>query len=53
MGLLLRLLLAAGGSVAALFVARDSPVFEVAQGIFATIVVVVVLFALALIPPRR
>ena len=47
MSLLLRLLLAAGGSLAALFVARDSPVFDVVQGMLATAVVVVVLFLLA------
>lgn len=36
--LVVRIVLAAGGSVAALFVARDSPNFGVVQGMLATVV---------------
>lgn len=40
--LAVRIVLAAGGSLAALFVARDSPNFGVVQGMMATIVLVCV-----------
>lgn len=43
--LAVRLLLAAGGSVAALFLARDAPNFGVVQGMLAVVVLVcIVLF---------
>lgn len=38
--LVVRLVLAAGGGLAALFVARDSPNFGVVQGMLATVVLV-------------
>ncbi|BDG71411.1 hypothetical protein [Roseomonas fluvialis] len=38
--LIVRLVLAAGGGLAALFVARDSPNFGVVQGMLATVVLV-------------
>lgn len=38
--LVVRLVLAAGGSLAALFVARDSPNFGVVQGMLSTVVLV-------------
>ncbi|MBR0670782.1 hypothetical protein [Neoroseomonas soli] len=38
--LVVRLLLAAGGSIAALFVAKDSPNFGVVQGMLSTVVLV-------------
>ena len=38
--LVIRILLAAGGSLAALFVARDSPNFGVVQGLLSTVVLV-------------
>ena len=38
--LVIRILLAGGGSLAALFVARDSPNFGVVQGLLSTLVLV-------------
>jgi hypothetical protein len=38
--LVVRIVLAAGGALAALFVARDSPNFGVVQGMLSTIVLV-------------
>ncbi len=46
-----RILLALGGSIAALFVARDSPNFGVVQGMLST--VVLVCFVLILVLWRR
>jgi multisubunit Na+/H+ antiporter MnhB subunit len=46
-----RILLALGGSLAALFVARDSPNFGVVQGMLST--VVLVCFVLILVLWRR
>jgi hypothetical protein len=46
--LVVRILLAAGGSLAALFVARDSPNFGVVQGMLATVVLVCVVGILVL-----
>ena len=40
MNLVVRILLALGGSIAALFVARDSPNFGVVQGMMTTLVLV-------------
>ena len=40
--LVVRIVLAAGGSLAALFVAQDSPNFGVVQGMLSTIVLVCV-----------
>ncbi len=40
--LLVRIVLALGGSLAALFVARDSPNFGVVQGMLSTVVLVCV-----------
>ncbi len=39
-GLIVRVLLALGGGLAALFVARDSPNFGVMQGMLTTVVLV-------------
>ncbi|WP_198375777.1 hypothetical protein [Neoroseomonas rubea] len=49
--LAVRVLLALGGSLAALFVARDSPNFGVVQGMLST--VVLVCFVLILVLWRR
>lgn len=46
--LVVRILLAAGGSLAALFVARDSPNFGVVQGMLSTVVLVCVVGILVL-----
>jgi hypothetical protein len=46
--LLVRILLTAGGGVAALFVAQDSPNFEVVQGMLALVVAVAVLILVGL-----
>lgn len=47
------MLLDMGGRLAALFVARDSPNFGVAQGMMATIVLVTLVVAVALVLWRR
>jgi predicted signal transduction protein with EAL and GGDEF domain len=39
-GVVVRVLLALGGSMAAIFVARDSPNFGVVQGMLSTVVLV-------------
>ncbi len=52
MGLLIRLLLAVSGAVAAVFVARDADNFGVIQGMFALVVAVAAL-ALAGLAGRR
>ena len=46
--LVVRILLALGGSVAALFVARDSPNFGVVQGMMTTLVLVCLVLILVL-----
>lgn len=46
--LVVRILLAVGGSVAALFVARDAPNFGVVQGMLSTLVLVCVIGILVL-----
>ena len=48
MALLVRILLTLASGVAALFVARDSPNFEVVQGMLALIVAVAVLIMVGL-----
>jgi hypothetical protein len=48
MALLIRALLAFSGAVAALFVARDAPNFEVVQGMLALIAAVAVLLLVGL-----
>ncbi len=46
--LVVRILLAMGGSLAALFVARDSPNFGVVQGMLTTVVLVCLVLILVL-----
>ena len=46
--LVVRILLAMGGSLAALFVARDSPNFGVVQGMLTTVVLVCFVLILVL-----
>jgi membrane protein YdbS with pleckstrin-like domain len=46
--LVVRIVLAAGGAVAALFVARDSPNFGVVQGMLSTVVLVCVVGVIVL-----
>lgn len=46
--LVVRILLALGGSLAALFVARDSPNFGVVQGMLSTVVLVCFVLILVL-----
>ncbi len=53
MGLILRLALLAGGSIAALFVARDAENFGVVQGMMAVAVIAAVVLAAALIRRGR
>jgi uncharacterized membrane-anchored protein len=48
MGLLLRILLVAGGAVAALFVARDAPNFGLVQGMMTVAIIAAVVVVLAL-----
>ncbi|MCK8786126.1 hypothetical protein M0638_17260 [Roseomonas sp. NAR14] len=48
MGLLIRLVLSAGGGLAAFFIARDSPNFEVVSAMFGLAISVLVLVALGL-----
>jgi predicted signal transduction protein with EAL and GGDEF domain len=47
-GFVVRILLALGGSLAALFVARDSPNFGVVQGMLSTVVLVCVVLLVVL-----
>ena len=46
--LVVRIILAAGGGLAALFVARDSPNFGVVQGMLSTVVLVCIVLILVL-----
>jgi hypothetical protein len=46
--LIVRLVLAAGGGLAAIFVARDSPNFGVVQGMLSTVVLVCVVLLIVL-----
>lgn len=46
--LVVRIILAGGGSLAALFVARDSPNFGVVQGMLSTVVLVCIVLILVL-----
>ena len=48
MALLVRILLALGSGAAALFVAKDSPNFEVVQGMLAVVVAVALLIMVGL-----
>lgn len=50
---IVRIVLTAGGSLAALFVARDSPNFGVVQGMLATVVLVCVVGVIVLWRWRR
>jgi hypothetical protein len=47
MGLLLRAVLAAAGALAALFIARDEPNFDVVQGLLGTGLIAAVVAVLA------
>ncbi len=47
-GLIVRILLALGGGLAALFVARDSPNFGVVQGMLTTVVLVCLVLLIVL-----
>jgi hypothetical protein len=50
--MLIRLPLMIAGGIAALFVARDAPNFQVVEGMFALAVIAVVVLALALMRRR-
>lgn len=52
MGIVIRALLALGGAVAAVLVARDSPNFGVVQGMMALLAAVAFLIAIGLIGRR-
>jgi len=50
MGLIVRIILAAGGGLAAAFLSRDAPIFPVAQAMFGIIVACMVLALLTFGP---
>ncbi|WP_424138704.1 hypothetical protein [Roseomonas chloroacetimidivorans] len=50
MGLIVRIILAAGGGLAAAFLSREAPSFPVAQALFGIVVACVVLALLTLAP---
>jgi hypothetical protein len=53
MGLIVRLVLGAAGGIAALFVARDSPNFEVVAGMIGVAVIAGVVLMMVLAGRRR
>jgi hypothetical protein len=52
MGLIVRILLAAGSALAGLFVATDAPNFGIVQGIMAIVALAVVVAVIAFWPER-